>query len=536
MSFAQYFRPSARGKGLSLKQFTALCWFFGILLAVFPIFTVEYLPLIDYASHLVRQFILIHFNDLSALQANYQIDWSIKPNLGMDVAIPLLSKWMPLAIASKLFVILTFLLLIGGECSVAYALHGKVGPFPFVSILLLYSSVFFIGLLNCLAATGLMLFGLSYWILTNQWRSSIRAIGLSCLSVIIFFTHLFPFAIFIVLVGSYELDRMHSSKTIAWKSLLTILLSQIPILFLWSLKAPGPPSSNLYFGNIGDRLYSIVSPAIFHQTSDLAIIWALFFGGLLYWKYKKSLPIAPQMQLPLLALAIVTLIMPRGMMGGGEIHLRTPLAFAFVLLASISPNFIPARAQKFILAFVLLIIGIRSIDIAIAWQKTDAQYQEYRNAARVMEPGARIIAMNSFGVDDANNQLFYHISDLAILDRCIFAPQMQKIPDQQPVLPSKKTLVIDGGTAMPINLETLMAGSTEEGSKKILADDYYGWAKPYYANWPKNFDYVVYVHDRQSEPNPLSANLSKVADGSFFEIYRINNHRVIGNLNCTLGP
>jgi hypothetical protein len=88
--------------------------------------------------------------------------WRALPNLAMDLMVPPLTGWLPLAWAGKVFVISTLCLLAGGAAVLHRVLFSSWSARPLLAFLLLYSRTFLWGLLNYLFGVGL-----SVWPRTN---------------------------------------------------------------------------------------------------------------------------------------------------------------------------------------------------------------------------------------------------------------------------------------------------------------------------------------------------------------------------------
>ena len=89
----------------------AAFFFFVALLALVsaPLFLVSHPPLHDYPNHLARSFLILNQGD-QVLQRFYSIEWVVVPNLAMDIIVPALAHFLPLALAGKLFIVLIFFL------------------------------------------------------------------------------------------------------------------------------------------------------------------------------------------------------------------------------------------------------------------------------------------------------------------------------------------------------------------------------------------------------------------------------------------
>ena len=101
---------------LSFRRFAAL--FAALfLLSLVPLTLTGVLPLVDYPNHLARMDILARLPQAPVLQSYYALAWRPIPDLAMDLLVPPLLRMVPLLLAGKLFVALTFFLLAAGPAA-----------------------------------------------------------------------------------------------------------------------------------------------------------------------------------------------------------------------------------------------------------------------------------------------------------------------------------------------------------------------------------------------------------------------------------
>src|SRR5260370_3777555 len=75
------------------------------LLAALPVLSVELPPLFHYPNHLARMDLLARLPGSEALQRHYEPHWLVIPHLGMDLVVPTLVRFLPLAWAGQAFVL-----------------------------------------------------------------------------------------------------------------------------------------------------------------------------------------------------------------------------------------------------------------------------------------------------------------------------------------------------------------------------------------------------------------------------------------------
>jgi hypothetical protein len=80
-----------------------------MMLMTVPLFSTVLPPLFDYPNHLPRLYL-----SMEGANAFYAVRWEPLPNLAQDLIVPPLAGLMPLALASKLFLVIVFGVIAGG--------------------------------------------------------------------------------------------------------------------------------------------------------------------------------------------------------------------------------------------------------------------------------------------------------------------------------------------------------------------------------------------------------------------------------------
>src|SRR5438874_3217701 len=83
--------------------------------ALLPFVAVEFPPLFDYyhwlfQAHILKTLVLGGTAGLQSVDPLYSLNWAPIPNLAAPVVIALLSVWLPLSIAGRVFLVLCVLL------------------------------------------------------------------------------------------------------------------------------------------------------------------------------------------------------------------------------------------------------------------------------------------------------------------------------------------------------------------------------------------------------------------------------------------
>jgi hypothetical protein len=504
-------------------------------LTVSPLLWTVVPPLSDYPNHLARMWVLAHGREIPELASNYVAHWRAIPNLAMDLIVPPLAQIMPIEIAGRFFLALTILGLVGGTVTLHRVLHGRTDFWPLCSLLFVYNSAFFFGLLNFLFGTAAFMLAFSGWIASRNWPLILRLLTFAVAASLLYLLHLFAFGLYGLSVMSYELGRRIQGGRWSVKSAVSwcvISLQFFPAALLWlvSLSDLGPTYTA--YGGMGAKVLALTAPFSFGHLVALDLEFAIFSGFfLLYGMRSGFLRIVPQMRLPLAALGSAAVFMPHWLSGSWGADIRLPVALAFLIIASTRLE-TSKRLPIHVFALIAgLLLAARVWAVSEAWHDYDRQVAEFRAASSVIEKGARLLVVRQTlpetyrmipGMPTAlalrADQVYDHVAALAVIDRSVFIPYLYS--GWTSIAPTPRNAGLFQTSGIPITPEALADPSTmieaEPSNRKPNGLGEF----PYWGNWPNHFDYVLWI-DFGERPQQLPENLEAIASGSFFRIYRV---------------
>ena len=85
-----------------------------LLISIIPLLTHPLPPLEDYANHVSRMQVLTDAGSNANLAKYYEIDWEPLPNLMMDLVVPWIAKVVNVYLASQIFTMTIFALIMSG--------------------------------------------------------------------------------------------------------------------------------------------------------------------------------------------------------------------------------------------------------------------------------------------------------------------------------------------------------------------------------------------------------------------------------------
>ncbi|MBJ7404264.1 MAG: hypothetical protein JHD07_13595, partial [Bradyrhizobium sp.] len=140
----------------------AAMFLFAVLAAVslLPVLLTPIPAMVDYPNHLARMYILSQ-NGTPNANPHYEVTWAFYPNLGMDLLVPQLARLMSVESATRLFLLLSQLLIVTGALLLEWVRKGRVRLAGFAALAFLYCLPFSWGFVNFEFGLGLALWGIA---------------------------------------------------------------------------------------------------------------------------------------------------------------------------------------------------------------------------------------------------------------------------------------------------------------------------------------------------------------------------------------
>jgi hypothetical protein len=420
------------------RSFRGFASWFVVLFAFasLPILLNDNLPLYDYPNHLARMYLLGALPTSPLLQHYYATDWQPLPNLAMDLIVPLLGKVLPLAVAGKLFILLTLFLLAAGPALVHRVLFGSWSNVPLLAFLLLYGRILLWGFLNFLFGLGLALVLFAAWLALRSRPPMLRLLVATSFASILYFAHLEALGIYGVLVIAYEAGIAWQRRETAYQRLVRLAVASLPLLVplaIFLLDTPTPTNRAIEFSRLGRKFELIFT--IF-DAEDRVLDFVCFLGvvGVMAVALRRRwLSLAPAMKLPLVALGITYLAMPSHIFGAFGADHRLPLAMALALVASLRWADASEKIKARLMSGAAALFALRLGAILVSWHHSDRIYASLLPVLDAIPEGGRLaIASPPEGVHATVTPLD-HVPTLAIIRRNAFVPTLFAFPMQQPI-------------------------------------------------------------------------------------------------------
>jgi hypothetical protein len=494
-------------------------------LALSPLVLVAVPALVDYPNHLARMWILAHPHGAAAV--NYLPHWQLLPTLAMDFVVPPLALIMPIELAGRVFIAATLASLLLGTAAIHRALWGRVGLWPLAASLFLYNDALYWGFLNYLFGLGAALLAFAAWIATQRWPAGRRLALFSLAAGMLFLLHLFAFGVYGLLLVSWELgdhwrQRRWSRQTVVTSAVKLAQFILPGVLWLSSLANGGPRFTA--YGRPIDKMLAALAPIGF---GDLALVAVPACLGLLYVGWRTGcLKLAPSMRLPLIATLIAAALMPNWLLGSWGADMRLPIALCFIVIGGTALR-VPRPAGIALVLVGTAFLGLRVYAVTENWRDMDRKFTEYRAAAALLPPGARLLIVQS-PMPDASYDVaglpralasrqppdFRHLAALSVIDRGVFDPYL--FTGWTTVQATARNLGLGQTQGLPLTPDELAAGRAPDAA--VTANDV--GEPPYWRDWPHKFDAVLWIDFGQARATE-GLPLEPLATGSFFHLYRV---------------
>jgi hypothetical protein len=405
------------------------------ILATLPVLLCETLPLVDYSNHLARMHILSTLKNSAQLQSYYEIAWRPLPNLAMDLTVPTLARWLPLAWAGKAFVVASLCLMSGGAAVLHRVLFGKWSAWPLLAFLLLYDATLLWGLINYVFGIGISLFALAFWIAARSRPRLRLALG-AAFALVLFFAHLLAFGLYGVIAIGYEAGAILQGRLRPARALRALIIAAIPFLppaviyLLLTPKAGGGHISYLPISYKFTSFFSIFGISNLHFDLTCFTIAALA-TSFVFWRRWVRLHAA--MAMPLGFLFLTYLIMPDELATASGADRRIPLLLTLLLVAGSRWTAPLAGLARTFAGAALLLFLVRLSVLGEAWLEGDRLYAQLLPALDAIPAGSRVAVANPSDAGLFPPPSLLHFPTLAVVRRDAFVPTLFAFPAQQPI-------------------------------------------------------------------------------------------------------
>jgi hypothetical protein len=491
---------------------------FAILLAVSlgPVLLTPIPAMVDYPNHLARMYLL---SRAGAPDANpfYQIVWALYPNLAMDLLIPRMARLVGVETASRLFLLQSQLLIVGGAMAIERVVEGRIQITGFTAVMFLYCLPFTWGFLNFEFGLGVALWGIATMLHVEE-RGWLVRFGVNAVFVVaLFAAHFFALGIYGVTIGIIELQRGWSQKALPTQAALRLLMLAAPVIVLLVIMATtggavGAEGTDWFFAFKPLWLFRIMNG---YSLTVSAATMVVVIGAIYAATRQGVLKLAPGGLWLAIGFTLLYLAMPSRLFGTSFVDFRIIAAAAFILPAFCTLTLPDARWKLAALGIVSTITLANLAVVYFVWLSYRADYAAMIASFGKIERGSLVLVGGSgAGEDppfhDLTEYPIYYAPTLAAHYANAFVPGLFVAAGKQPVRANEfvERLAIPHGGPVPVAiLAALAAGKTAANVPAFIR------------SWQKDFDYLYVLGP--PIPNPMPSLLEERASAARFVLYKI---------------
>ena len=393
------------------------------LLSALPVLVATYPQMVDYPAHLARMHIMLTRDSSPFLQEYYGFAWRWMGNLGADILVWPLTRFVDLEMAGRIMAglipPLTALSILAAE----WAVRRRIGMASMLAFAFVWSPSAILGFLNFGLAQAAALFAFALWVMLDgkKWRAPLFV----PIGIFVWLGHVSGWGILGILVFGYEW-----SKDKSWRAFLAPWPLFFPFLTLVLGDNPGKPPS---YGP-APQLYKW---AIWKQAMRGTFQWvdyamtiavvALMAVSLWLRKWDGKLGWAAVMML------VSSLVLPRHIFGGDLVDARMISAGLMVGCLCLS-----WRAPRWVVLLVPAVFLFRLGYTTIDWERDSRETAQALSALEGLPRGAKIASYvvterSEWGFNGKEHICGYAVVRLDAFTNCNFA------------LPGIHMMTINGG-------------------------------------------------------------------------------------------
>ena len=505
-----------------------------------PSLLVDTPPLLDYANHNARLWMIAGGAKLAPLNQIYAVDWSrSSTTIGIDLIAAALGPVIGKDHVGQVCAALSILLPPLGAMLLHRRVFGGTHPWQLAITIPAFGKTALCGFMNFNIGLGVAWLGGAIDARLAKAGPIPAFLGRMAITVLTLVVH--PFAAMAyggVLLG-LSLGR-DWAPMLRWDGIrarilpgLIVVAPTLAAVALVFLVTPHPP------GHVGQGQTAIswepFTPrnvvamllTAFHSYVDVydVLVLLILAGIVAGAAMTKRLKVHAGLLLAGLAFTAVALVMPTRIGDAYWLEFRLPTMAAFVLLAAVLPDFAGAGVRMLVTAGLFLLALSRIAVVSAAWVSEQADIRAVREAIASVPAGSSLLPLRReasaaerkhapLGRYFGGVATWLSYAEHAIPQQRVFVPLLFAITGQQP-------LAVQGRYA-PISQP--LGGSPPRISELDVSPQ--PARHSYLANWRRDFDYILLLDADATDKagGELSpADVELVTDKGFAALYRIKH-------------
>ncbi len=484
--------------------------------SLLPVLLTPIPAMVDYPNHLARMYILSRDGTPDA-NPYYQVTWALYPNLAMDLLVPQIARLTGVEAATRLFLFLSQLLIVGGAVFLERVVKGRIHLGGFAALMFLYCLPFTWGFVNFEFGLGVALWAIAAYLMVVERGWPVRLAVNAVFVAALFAAHFFSLGIYGATLGFYELWRACDRKASFRATALRLAMLAIPVVVLFGVM-------QLTAGSVGSEgtawhfEFKPIWPFRIMNGYNLTVSAAsmLTLMALLYVAARRGvLRLEPAGTWLAIGFALLYLAIPSMLFGTSFVDLRVIPAAALIVPAFCSLSLPGPRWMIAALTAVAAVILANLAVVFAVWLSYRTDYADIIDSFGKIDRGSLVLVGSSGeGEDPPFNDLtqypMVYAPTLAVHYADAFVPNLFTEVGKQPVQPraAVRRLAIPYGGPMPMRvLAAIAAGQTSSG------------IPPFIRTWYRDYDYLYVLGPRTA--NPLPNLLEELAGSRRFVLYKI---------------
>ena len=395
-----------------------------------PFLLVREPPLLDYANHLARGFVLNHLHDPAYRFAGYySADWKPYPYILWDLLLLALQQAMPVEAAGKLLLVLTTVLVpVATGWFLWQANRGSI-KLALLGCALSYNVLYFWGFNAYQLSVGFCFLMLGTWLWYCRQPSPLRAALFAVVTLLTYLAHLLGFASAAMILVLYEL----SSKN--WREWLRLgsFLTPPSLLFLWARPGLTGPSRTEWRPLL-DKFYALrdLPTQGYDETLDRILLAGLALCVLLALVRNRELRLNWRWLVAWAGFFAVYLLLPYGWGASSDIDVRLVAPLCLLALATVQVG----RRANWIAVLAVALTALRVFNVAGGFQSTAQRSAAMDRGIEQIARGAKILPLVDTCSDsdkDPRDYYYVHHWAYAVVRRGAISPYLFDIPGQTPM-------------------------------------------------------------------------------------------------------
>lgn len=405
-----------------------------------PILMVTLPPLTDYLGHMGRYRVQLDLAHSEHLQRNWDFDWALIANLGVDLLMEPLSRVLGLERAIWAVALVLPPFLAWGLLRTSAAIHGRIPATAIAMLPFALAYPYQYGFVNFWLGLGIAFHLFAFWVRIDEkkpWQMAVFAIA----SIVLWVCHIYAWGVMCVLVGTHELARGWASgernpALLIWRGVRRSWFLMLPLLLMAAWRSEGAGAATLGWFRWRYKLYS------FRDTLRDQNFWLDVFslGGAVLLLYiglrDRRGRFEPGMAMAAFAFFAMALLMPFQLFGSAYADARVwPVAFMTGLLAiRIEPE--TGKLAKTIAGVAMALLLIRIGFAVDGYARYERDHSRHLKALDFVEPGTRVAILARYPCPRLWRRLrLEHLGSIAILRREAFVNSQWDVPGAQLIKP-----------------------------------------------------------------------------------------------------